>query len=56
MDPEYHSEAGSAIAPSRLEGPGNGDTSAAGNKRTVRRDPEKRRQQNLQAQKKYSES
>lgn len=56
MDPGHDSGAGPSIPPSRLEGPSKNDTGTAGKKRPVRRDPEKRRQQNIQAQKKYSES
>lgn len=56
MDSETQSDAGPSISPARLEGPTNVDAGAAGKRRPVRRDPEKRRQQNIQAQKKYSES
>ncbi|KAI3392031.1 hypothetical protein diail_6327 [Diaporthe ilicicola] len=55
MAPEESSEAGLSIPPSRLEGASSGDTSKAGKRRPVRRDPEKRRLQNIQAQKKYRE-
>lgn len=55
MDPGHQSDAGPSIPPNRLDGPTDNDTGTAGKKRPVRRDPEKRRQQNIQAQKKYSE-
>lgn len=54
MDPEFSSEAGHSVPPSRPEGPSHNDTGTAAPRRPVRRDPEKRRQQNLQAQKRYS--
>lgn len=56
MDPEFHSGAVPSIDPSRMEAPSNGDAGNPGKKKRVRRDPEKRRLQNIQAQKKYSES
>lgn len=55
MDPECQSGAVPAIHPSRMEAPSNGDAGIPGKKKPVRRDPEKRRLQNIQAQKKYSE-
>ncbi|KAJ0107248.1 hypothetical protein J7T55_007618 [Diaporthe amygdali] len=55
MDPENNSPEGLSIVPSRLQGPSNTDPGSAGKRRPVRRDPEKRRQQNIQAQKKYRE-
>lgn len=54
MDPECHSGAVPSIDPSRMEAPSNGDAGIPGKKKPVRRDPEKRRLQNIQAQKKYS--
>lgn len=55
MDLECHSGAVQSIDPSRMEAPSNGDAGIPGKKKPVRRDPEKRRLQNIQAQKKYSE-
>lgn len=54
MELEYDG-AEPSVAPSRPGGPGSGDTGIASKKKPVRRDPEKRRLQNIQAQKKYSE-
>ena len=48
-------EAATMILPGELEGHRNGDKSSTAKRKPVRRDLEKRRQQNIQAQKKYRE-
>jgi hypothetical protein len=48
-------EATTMILPGELGGPHNGDKSSMEKRKPVRRDLEKRRQQNIQAQKKYRE-
>jgi len=48
-------EATTMILPGELGGHRNGDKSSTEKRKPVRRDLEKRRQQNIQAQKKYRE-
>lgn len=56
MDPDNTKIAAPSILSSRGEGYVNSDRGSTDKRRPVRRDLEKRRQQNIQAQKKYRES
>ena len=55
MDLENTMVAAPSILPSRPEGHSNSDKGSTDKRKPVRRDPKKRRQQNIQAQKKYRE-
>ena len=55
MDPRNITAAALSVLPGRLEVQNNNDEGSTNKRRPVRRDPEKRRQQNIQAQKKYRE-
>lgn len=55
MDPTNTTAATPSVLPSQLETHNNSDKGSTDRRRPVRRDPEKRRQQNIQAQKKFRE-
>ncbi|KAL8732335.1 MAG: hypothetical protein Q9181_003992 [Wetmoreana brouardii] len=55
MDRRNITAAAPSVLPGRPEAQNNNDKASTNKRRPVRRDPEKRRQQNIQAQKKYRE-